>query len=327
MRALICTEFAPLERLTVGDLPEPQPAAGEVTIRVGAAGINFYDTLIVQGKYQVKPGFPFSPGGEVGGIVAAVGEGVTHVRPGDRVCAFTSYGGYAEVCRARASQTWPLPAAVSFDAVAAGLVTYGTAWFGLHDRARIKAGETVLVLGAAGGVGLAAVQIAKAAGARVIAAAGSAERLALCRKHGADVLIDYTTSDLKDAVKAATGGQGADIVVDVVGGPYTEAALRATAWRGRVLVIGFAAGEIPRIPANLLLLKGCELSGVFWDELMRREPDEAARQVADVLACFADGSLAPPITATCGLDGAVAAMQALAGRKVAGKLIVLPAAN
>lgn len=324
MRALVCQEFAPLDALQVGELPDPQPAAGEVVIRVSAAGINFYDTLIVQGKYQVKPALPFSPGGEVAGIVAAVGEGVGHVQPGDRVCAFTSYGGYAELCRAKASQTWPLPDAVGFEAAAAGLVTYGTAWFGLHDRARIKAGETVLVLGAAGGVGLAAVQIAKAAGARVIAAAGSAERLALCREHGADVLIDYTAADLKDAVKAATGGQGADIVVDVVGGAWTEAALRATAWRGRVLIIGFAAGEIPRIPANLLLLKGCEASGVFWDELMRREPQEAARQVAAVLACFADGSLSPPVTAACGLDGAVEAMRALAGRKVAGKLIVLP---
>ncbi|CAL95658.1 NADPH:quinone oxidoreductase family protein [Azoarcus olearius] len=324
MRALVCQEFAPLDALQVGELPDPQPAAGEVVIRVSAAGINFYDTLIVQGKYQVKPAAPFSPGGEVAGTVAAVGEGVSHVRPGDRVCAFTSYGGYAELCRAKASQTWPLPDAVGFEAAAAGLVTYGTAWFGLHDRARIQAGETVLVLGAAGGVGLAAVQIAKAAGARVIAAAGSAERLALCREHGADVLIDYTAADLKDAVKAATGGQGADIVVDVVGGAYTEAALRATAWRGRVLIIGFAAGEIPRIPANLLLLKGCEASGVFWDELMRREPQEAARQVAAVLDCFADGRLRPPVTAACGLGGAVDAMRALAGRQVAGKLIVLP---
>lgn len=327
MRALICQAYAPLDELKVGELPEPVPAAGELSIRVEAAGINFYDTLIVQGKYQVKPALPFSPGGEVAGTVVAVGEGVSHVRPGDRVCAFTSYGGYAEVCRARAAQTWPVPDAVDFRAAAAGLVTYGTAWFGLHDRARIRAGDTVLVLGAAGGVGLAAVQIAKAAGARVIAAAGSAERLALCRAHGADVLIDYTTTDLKDAVKAATGGNGADIVVDVVGGPYTEAALRATAWRGRVLVIGFAAGEIPRIPANLLLLKGCELSGVFWDELMRREPAEAARQVADVLAHFADGRLQPPVTAACGLEGAVDAMRSLAARKVAGKLIVLPQAG
>lgn len=324
MRALVCQQFAPLDALEVGTLPDPQPAAGEVVIRVAAAGINFYDTLIVQGKYQVKPALPFSPGGEVAGTVAAVGEGVSHVRPGDRVCAFTSYGGYAELCRAKASQTWPLPDAVGFEAAAAGLVTYGTAWFGLHDRARIKAGETVLVLGAAGGVGLAAVQIAKAAGARVIAAAGSAERLALCREHGADEVIDYNSADLKDAVKAATNGQGADIVVDVVGGAYTEAALRATAWRGRVLIIGFAAGEIPRIPANLLLLKGCEALGVFWDELMRREPQEAARQVAAVLACFADGRLRPPVTAACGLGGAVDAMRALAGRQVAGKLIVLP---
>lgn len=324
MRALICNEFAPLDALSVGELPDPQPAAGEVVIRVFAAGINFYDTLIVQGKYQLRPAVPFSPGGEVAGEVVAVGDGVSHVHPGDRVCAFTSYGGYAQQCRARASQTWLLPDAVSFDAAAAGLVTYGTAWFGLHDRAAIAAGETVLVLGAAGGVGLAAVQVAKAAGARVIAAAGSAERLALCREHGADELIDYVASDLKDEVKRITAGNGADIVVDVVGGAYTESALRATAWRGRILVIGFAAGEIPRIPANLLLLKGCAMSGVFWDELMRREPAEAARQVAAVLACFADGRLRPPITASCTLDGAVEAMRALAARQVAGKLIVRP---
>lgn len=324
MQALICNQFAPIDELVVGELPEPHAAPGEVIIKVTAAGINFYDTLIVQGRYQVQPAQPFSPGGEVAGTVVAVGEGVTHVKVGERVCAFTSYGGMAQRCRAKATQTWPLPDGVSDDVAAAGLVTYGTAWFALHDRGRLKTGETVLVLGAAGGVGLAAVQLAHAAGARVIAAAGGPERLALCREYGADTLIDYRSESLKDAVKAATGGRGADVVVDVVGGDYSEAALRATAWRGRVLVIGFAAGEIPRLPANLLLLKGCEASGVFWDELMRREPDEAARQVAQVLAGFADGRFRAPPTRACTLAEAKAALQALAARQVVGKLIVHP---
>lgn len=324
MRALICSSFAPLDQLVVGDLPDPQPGPGEVIIEVAAAGINFYDTLIVQGRYQIQPAQPFSPGGEVAGTVVAVGEGVTHLSVGQRVCAFTSYGGMAQRCRAKASQTWPLPDAVSYDTAAAGLVTYGTAWFALHDRGRLQAGETVLVLGAAGGVGLAAVQLTHAAGARVLAAAGGPERLALCRDYGADTLIDYRHESLKDAVKQATDGRGADVVIDVVGGEYSEAALRATAWRGRVLIIGFAAGAIPKLPANLLLLKGCEASGVFWDELMRREPAEAARQVAAVLAGFADGRFRPPPTQACDLDGATAALQALAARQVAGKLIVHP---
>ncbi len=324
MRALICDAFGPIDALRVGELPDPAPGPGEVVIRVSAAGVNFYDTLIVQGKYQVRPPAPFSPGGEIAGTVVAVGEGVDHLRVGERVCAFTSYGGYAETCRAKASQTWRLPDAVGFEAAAAGLVAYGTAWFGLHDRARMKAGETVLVLGAAGGVGLAAVQIARAAGARVIAAAGSPERLALCREAGAEVLIDYVHEDLKEAVKAATGGRGADVVVDVVGGAFTEAALRATAWRGRVLIIGFAAGEIPRIPANLLLLKGCEAMGVFWDELMRREPEAAAAQVGAILAGFADGSLVPRVTGTYPLSRSREALFALARREAPGKLVVLP---
>ena len=325
MQALVCDAFGPLDTLRVGALPDPVPGPGEVVIRVAASGVNFYDTLIVQGKYQVRPALPFSPGGEIAGTVAAVGADVGHLRPGERVCAFTSFGGHAEACRAKASQVWPLPAGVTFEAAAAGLVAYGTAWFGLHDRARLRAGETVLVLGAAGGVGLAAVQVAHAAGARVIAAAGSAERLALCREAGAEVLIDYTGEDLKEAMKAATGGRGADIVVDVVGGAYTEAALRAIAWRGRLLVIGFAAGEIPRIPANLLLLKGCEASGVFWDEFLRREPEGAAAQVAAILAGFADGRLQPRITGRYPLARATEALLALARREAPGKLIVTPA--
>lgn len=325
MQALICDDFAALDALRLGELPDPVPGPGEVVVRVAAAGVNFYDTLIVQGKYQVRPPLPFAPGGEVAGTVAAVGEGVSHVRPGERVCAFTTYGGFAELCRARASQVWPLPAGVSEDQAAAALVAYGTAWHALHDRGRMQPGETVLVLGAAGGVGLAAVQIAAAAGAHVIAAAGSAERLALCREAGATTCIDYRSTELKDAVKAATGGRGADLVIDVVGGDYTEAALRATAWRGRVLVIGFAAGEIPRIPANLLLLKGCEAAGVFWDEFLRREPEAARAQIAAILAGIAAGTLTPRITGRHALAGARDALFALAHRQAPGKLIVTPA--
>lgn len=326
MKAFICAAFGPIDQCVAGELPDPQPGEGQVTIRVEAAGVNFYDTLIVQGKYQIKPAAPFSPGGEIAGVVEAVGPGVTTCKPGDRVLAFTSFGGYAELCLAKASQTWPLPQGVSCEAAAAGLVTYGTAWFGLHDRARMKAGETVLVLGAAGGVGLAAIQIAKDAGATVIAAAGSPERLALCRTHGADILIDYTAEDLKEAVKAATKGRGADIVVDVVGGAWSEAAVRAIAWRGRLLVIGFAAGEIPRIPLNLTLLKGCDILGVFWDELLRREPAEGAAQVAAITAAWASGHLRPPVTGRYPLARAGEALHALAQRKTAGKLVILPGA-
>ncbi|NMG34124.1 zinc-binding dehydrogenase [Azoarcus sp. TTM-91] len=325
MRALICDRNEGIAALRLGELPDPQPAAGELVLRVLAAGVNFYDTLIVQGKYQIKPPLPFAPGGEVAGTVVAVGEGVAGFQVGDRVCAFTSHGGDAELCRARASQTWRLPQEVDFDCAAAGLVAYGTAWFALHDRGRLAAGETVLVLGAAGGVGLAAVQIAHAAGARVIAAASSPERLALCREAGADVGIDYSRQDLKEAVKEVTAGRGADVVMDVVGGAFTESALRATAWRGRVLVIGFAAGEIPRLPANLLLLKGCEASGVFWDELLRREPARAAEQVGRVLAGFADGSLRPRISTRYPLSRGAEALQMLAGRKAPGKLLIAPA--
>jgi NADPH:quinone reductase len=324
MHALICDAFAPIDALRIGELPDPVPGPGEVVIRVAAAGVNFYDTLIVQGKYQLKPPAPFSPGGEVAGTIASVGPGVSGFSVGDRVCAFTWFGGYAQLCRANVNQTWRLADDVSFEAAAAGLVAYGTAWFSLYDRARMQDGETVLVLGAAGGVGLATVEVAHAAGARVIAAAGSPERLALCAEAGADVCIDYVAQDLKEAVRAATGGRGADIVVDVVGGAFTEAALRATAWRGRILIVGFAAGDIPRIPANLLLLKGCEASGVFWDEMLRREPDVAAGQIGAILQGFADGRFRPRITGTHALAQARDALFALARREAPGKLIIKP---
>lgn len=324
MRALICSQFAPLDDIKPGNLPIPTPGENEVLIKVAAAGVNFYDTLIVQGKYQIKPPLPFSPGGESAGVVEAVGPGVTHVKPGDRVVAFSHYGAFAEYCKAPARQTFPLPDAVSFEQAAAALVAYGTAWFALYDRGHIKAGETVLVLGAAGGVGLAAVQIAHRAGARVIAAASSEEKLALCKAAGADVCVNYSSGDLKDLFKTAVGPQGADIVIDVVGNPYTEAALRATGWRGRVMIIGFAAGEIPRIPGNLVLLKGCEVSGVLWDGLLARDPDLAREQVAALFAAIADGSLQPPITARFTLENGLEALKTLAERRVTGKVVIVP---
>lgn len=324
MRAYICNAFGPLDTHGPGDLPEPRPADDEVIIDVAAAGVNYYDTLIVQGRYQIRPALPFSPGGEFAGTIAALGAKVEGFRPGQRVLAFNSFGGYAEKARARASQVFPLPDAVSFDQAAAALVAYATAWFALYDRGRLKAGETVLVLGAAGGVGLAAVQIARAAGCTVIAAASTADKLALCRQAGAAVGINYRETDLKDAVKTATAGRGADVVIDVVGGAFTEAAVRATAWRGRVLVIGFAAGDIPRVPANLLLLKGCELSGVFWDEFLRREPEACHAQVAAILAGIADGTLAPPVHGRYAIEQAGDALKVLAERRVTGKLLITP---
>lgn len=324
MRALICPQFAPLDKLHPGDLPLPTPGETEVLIRVFAAGMNFYDTLIVQGKYQIKPPLPFSPGGESAGIVEAVGAKVTHLKAGDRVVAFSHYGAFAEYCKAPASQTFPLPDAVSYEQAAAGLVAYGTAWFALHDRGRLKAGETVLVLGAAGAVGRAAVQIAHRAGARVVACAGSEANLELARAAGADACVDYSSGDLKEMFKAAVGFRGADIVIDVLGNPYTEAAVRATGWRGRVLVIGFAAGEIPRIPANLMLLKGSEVAGVLWDGLLEKEPEVAREQAAAILAAFADGSLAPAEPTRFDLEQGREALQALAERRVTGKVIITP---
>lgn len=324
MRAYPCNAFGPLDTHGPGDLPPPVPADDEVVIEVAAAGVNYYDTLIVQGRYQIRPALPFSPGGEFAGTISSIGAAVEGFHIGQRVLAFNSFGGFAEKARARASQVFPLPDAVSFDQAAAALVAYATAWFALHDRGRLRAGETVLVLGAAGGVGLAAVQIARAAGCTVIAAASTPEKLEACRHAGAAIGINYRQEDLKEAVKSATGGRGADVVIDVVGGAYTEAAVRATAWRGRVLVIGFAAGDIPRIPANLLLLKGCELSGVFWDEFLRREPQACHNQVSAILAGIENGSLAPPIHGRYGIEEAGEALKELAERRATGKLLICP---
>ena len=322
MRAVLCKTFGPPESLVVEDVPSPQPGPGEVVITVKAASVNFPDVLIIQDKYQVKPPLPFSPGSEVAGFVKAIGEGVTGVQPGDRVMAFTTYGGFAEEVKTEARRLLPLPQGMDFATAAAFGLTYATSDFALRDRGAVKAGETVLVLGAAGGVGIAAIEISKALGARVIACASSDDKLAVCRQHGADDTINYTAEDLRERIKQLTGGKGPDVVYDPVGGQYTELALRSIAWRGRLLVVGFAAGDIPKIPLNLTLLKGCSIVGVFWGEFVRREPQKFLDQMRQLSAWFADGSIKPHISARFPLDRAVEALQMMAARRVTGKVVL-----
>jgi NADPH:quinone reductase len=324
MRAVLCRSYGSPEQLVVEELPDLQPSSGQAVVTVKACGVNFPDTLIIAGKYQFRPEPPFSPGGEVAGVVKAVGEGVTNVKPGDRVIALMPWGGYAEEVATDATRLVPIPDGVSFVQAAALLTTYGTTIYALADRAQMKPGETLLVLGAAGGVGLAAIQLGKLMGARVLAAASSAEKLALCKREGADELIDYSKEDLKERVKTLTKGAGVDVVYDPVGGSHSEAALRATAWNGRLLVIGFAAGEIPKIPLNLTLLKGASIVGVFWGQFTLREPKAAAAQFAQLLAWVAEGKLTPHVHAELPLTEAAAAMRLLLDRKVQGKVVLVP---
>ena len=326
MRALLCKAWGGPETLVLEDLPSPRPGPGEVVIDVKAAGVNFPDVLIIQNKYQVKPPLPFAPGAELAGVIKEVGAGVTAFASGDRVIAMTTWGAFAEECVARVEQLIRMPAQLDFATAAAFTLTYGTSWHALKDRGQLRAGETLLVLGAAGGVGLAAIEIGKALGARVIAAASSAEKLAVCRAHGADETIDYATEDLRARLKAIVGDKGVDVVYDPVGGPYAEAAIRSTGWRGRYLIIGFAAGEIPRIPLNLMLLKGSSLVGVYWGDWTRREPAAAAAGMAELHRWLAAGKLKPLLSGRYPLARAGEALAALAGRKVAGKLVVEPEA-
>ena len=324
MKAVMCRKFGPPRELAVEDVPSLKAGPGQVVIAVKACGVNFPDTPIVEGKYQFKPDPPFSPGGEVAGVVQEIGEGVSGVKVGDRVAAMTIFGGFAEQVAAGASQLIPLPDGLDLAVAACSMMTYGTTWHALVDRAQLRAGETLLVLGAAGGVGLAAVEIGKQLGARVIAAASSPSKLELCRKYGADASIEYTREDLKQKVKELTGGNGADVVYDPVGGPSTEAALRGTGWNGRVLVIGFASGEIPKIPANLLLLKGASLVGVFWGQFMMREPARGRAQLVEILERVRDGKLRPHISGRYPLSDAPRALEEIADRKVQGKLVLIP---
>jgi NADPH2:quinone reductase len=322
MKAVLCKQYGPPESLTFEELPSPRPGAGEVVVSVKAASVNFPDVLIIQNKYQFKPPLPFSPGSELAGLIKEVGAGVSGFKPGDKVIAFTTYGAFAEEVKTEAARLLPLPEGMDFASGAAFLLTYGTSDHALRDRGGLKAGETLLVLGAAGGVGLAAIEIGKALGARVIACASSDEKLAVCREHGADAGINYTTEDLRERIKALTEGRGVDVVYDPVGGPYTEPAFRSLAWRGRLLVVGFAAGEIPKLPLNLALLKGAAVVGVFWGDFAKREPREFAASMRQLGQWFREGKLRPHISQTFPLRQAADALKLMAARQVKGKVVL-----
>jgi NADPH:quinone reductase len=323
VKAVLCRAYGPPESLVVEEVPPPLAGPGEAVVSVKAASVNFPDVLIIQNKYQVKPPLPFSPGGEVAGVVKSVGEGVTNVRPGMRVIAITSHGGFAEEVKTEAQRLVPMPADMDFQTAAAFVFTYGTSDHALRDRGALKPGETLAVLGAAGGVGLAAVEIGKAIGARVIACASREDKLAVCREHGADATINYTAEDLRDRLKVLTGGAGADVVFDPVGGALTEPALRSCAWRGRLLAVGFAAGEIPKIPLNLTLLKGCAIVGVFWGDFTRREPAAFHDSVSQLARWHTEGRLKPHISATFPLERAADALKLMAAREVKGKVVLI----
>ena len=324
MKAVICKAWGLPDSLVIGDLPDPVAGPGQVVLDIKAAGVNFPDVLIIQGKYQVKPALPFIPGSELAGVVSAVGPGVERIAPGDRMIAFTAQGAFAEKIALPAQALMPMPPGMGFDTAAAITLTYGTSHHAVVDRAALKEGETMLVLGAAGGVGLAAIEIGKALGARVIAAASSDEKLAVCREHGADATINYSTEDLREAIKAATGGKGPDVIYDPVGGIYTEPAFRAIGWRGRYLVVGFANGEIPRLPLNLMLLKGASLVGVFWGEYAKREPKANLAAMRQLLGWMAEGKIRPLVSARYALADTAHALNDMAARKVTGKVVIVP---
>lgn len=321
MKAVLCKAFGPPESLVLEDMPAPVPGKGEVLIDVHAAGMNFPDSLMLAGKYQFKPAFPFAPGGEVGGVVAAVGEGVTRVRPGDRVMGVTMWGACAEQIVIAERKVMKIPATMPFDVAAGFGVVYGTSYHALADRGHLKAGETLLVHGSAGGVGLAAVELGKAMGATVIATASTEEKLAIAKAHGADHGV-LSTDGFKDKVKELTGGRGADVIYDPVGGDVFDQSLRCIAWEGRLLVVGFASGRIPEAPANLLLLKGCQLVGVFWGQAVERDPAHSAASFAQMFKWFEEGKLKPLVSHHFALADAGKAIRMLMDRKATGKLIV-----
>lgn len=324
MKAVLCRQYGPPESLVVDQSDVPSAAPGKVVIDVKACGVNFPDTLMIEGKYQFKPPFPFSPGGEVAGVVREVGDGITYLKPGDNVFALTGWGGFAESVLADGFKTFPMPAGMDYTTAASLMYTYGTSYHALKQRAQVRSGETLLVLGAAGGVGLAAVTLGKLMGARVIAAASTDEKLALCRQYGADDTINYTTQNLRDRLNELTGRRGVDVIYDPVGGDLAEPALRSMAWGGRYLVVGFAAGPIPALPFNLPLLKGCSVVGVFWGAFAERQPKENAQNVRELLDFWQAGHLVPHIHATYPLEGAADALNEMLGRKVMGKVLIVP---
>jgi len=327
MQAWLCENPTGVDALTWKELPTPTPGPGEVLVEIKAASLNFPDLLIVQNKYQMKPPLPFVPGTEYSGTVAAVGEGVTQLQVGQNVACLSGTGAFATHALARAAACLPLPEGFGYIDAAAFLLIYATSWHALMDRAQLKAGETVLVLGAAGGVGTSAIQIAKAAGAKVIAAASSDEKCELCKSIGADLTINYTThavpAAFREAVKAATDGNGPDVIYDPIGGEFAEPAFRSIAWRGRYLVVGFAAGPIPSLPLNLMLLKGASLVGVFWGDFARREAQANASMMTQLAKLYGEGKLKPVIDRTMPMTELKTAYALMGARSIKGKLVVV----
>ena len=327
MKAIVCDAWGAPSSLVLRDLPSPVPGPAQVLVRTRAAAVNFPDALIVAGKYQFRPEFPFSPGGELSGEIIAVGADVSHLTVGDKIVGLTPCGAYAQEVVVDATHVLPLPRDIADDELeVAGsfVLTYGTSLHALKDRAQVRPGETLLVLGAGGGVGIAAVEIGKLLGMRVIAAASSEAKLTAASDHGADETIEYTREDLRERVKALTGGRGVDVVYDPVGGDFAEPALRSVGWRGRYLVVGFAAGEIPKIPINLLLLKGSSLVGVFWGDFVRREPALNAANMKQLFAWLRERQIHPHISRRYPLSRAADALDALLARQAVGKLVILP---
>ncbi|HET9110667.1 MAG TPA: NADPH:quinone oxidoreductase family protein [Ktedonobacterales bacterium] len=322
MKAVLCRVFGPPDQLEVAEVATPEPKAGEVVIGVKACAVNFPDTLIIQGKYQFQPPLPFTPGTDVAGVVQSVGVGVEGLAVGDRVLTLVMHGGYAEAVACDARAVASIPDNVDFVTAAAFQMVYGTSYHALVDRGRLQAGETLLVLGAAGGVGLAAVELGKLLGARVIAAASSAEKLEVCRQRGADEVIDYSAEDLRERLKALAP-RGVDLVFDPIGGALAEPALRGVGWGGRYLVVGFAAGDIPRIPLNLPLLKGCSVVGVFYGGFIMREPGRSQANIRQLLSWIAEGKIMPFISQTYPLERAADALNAVIARRATGKLVLV----
>ena len=325
MHAWMCDNASGVDDLRWVEQPTPQPGAGDVLVRIEAASLNFPDLLIVQGKYQLKPPLPFIPGAEFAGTVQAIGEGVSRMQIGQRVACLSSVGAFATHAVVNAMLCVPLPPGFPAVDAAAFIMTYATSHHALIDRAQLKPGETVLVLGAAGGVGSAAIQIAKAAGARVIAAASSDAKCAFCLSAGADATIDTSTQNLREAIKSITSGTGPDVICDPVGGEQTEAAFRSIAWRGRHLVVGFASGPIPALPLNLMLLKGASVVGVFWGDFAKREPKAAAAMMLELMIWYGEGKIKPLIDATLPMTELKAAFARMAARDVRGKLVLVNA--
>ncbi|MHB9878706.1 NADPH:quinone oxidoreductase family protein [Pacificimonas sp. ICDLI1SI03] len=322
MKALLCVEHGPPENLVVKDVDLPQPGKGEVRLKVNVAGVNFPDTLIIRDLYQFKPDLPFSPGGEAAGVVDAVGEGVTGLQVGQRALAMTGHGAFAEHVVTQESRVVPIPDSMPDDIAAGFTMTYATSHHALKQRAELQPGETLLVLGAAGGVGLAAVEIGKLMGAKVIAAASTQEKLDLCREYGADETINYAEGDLREGIKRATGGKGVDVIYDPVGDKFAEPAFRSIAWKGRYLVVGFAAGDIPKLPLNLALIKGAAIVGVFWGAFTRQEPKVHQANMEELLSWLAAGKLKPHVSKRFPLADGGKAIRWMMDRKAMGKVLI-----